>query len=97
MVTEVGEAIVEGVETNNVAISSAIEVRPAYRATVSVARTTFNQGESIPFTGRSFKVDIDGDETAAAPREFVTVRVLVNGTRRVLPLVFSDRDGTFSS
>lgn len=96
--TDMDNAIREGVETNNQVASATLEVTPSYNATINVDRTVFHAGESIPFTGHAFLVDLDGNPTGlpATGNKPVAVRVTVNGVQRTLPLVFPDENGDFS-
>jgi hypothetical protein len=90
--TDAADFVVEGSETNNARSSQAIEVQPAYRATVQTAIELDKAGTPIPLTGRAFDPLTD----APAANQPVTIRVLVQGTRREIH-VLTDASGNFST
>lgn len=92
VVTDADDTLLEGAEANNTTVSTeSLEVIPAYRATVSTDVTVVGNGTPIPLHGRAF-------DSANAPvgGKAVTVRVLVNGTRRVIRVI-TDTAGEFST
>jgi hypothetical protein len=82
----------EGSEGNNARVSGAIDVQPAYRATVSAAITTANAGTPVPLTGTAFD-PLTGTPAANQP---VTIRIYVRGIRRDIAAV-TDAKGNFSA
>lgn len=80
-------------ERNNAMVSvTPIEVKPAYRATVSAGLKQALPGTPIPLSGRAFVPDTGG----AAPNVLVTVRILTQGTRRVINAL-TDALGNFQT
>ncbi len=83
--------VAEGSETNNLLVSTQpIDVGPAYNVTVSTTVTLAASGTPVPLTGQALKT-VDGTPAANVP---ITVRVLVNGTRRVLTAI-TDNNGQY--
>ena len=89
--TDAQNTVTEGSETNNLLVAAQpIDVGPAYTATVSTTVTLAASGTPVPIQGVA-TLTADGTPAANVP---VTVRVLVNGTRRVLT-AFTDATGHY--
>jgi hypothetical protein len=90
--TNAGNTLVEGVTTNNTAVSAQpIHVNPAYTATVMSTIRTGVAGQPVLLRGSATKAG----SSAPAPFVTVTVRVQLRGTRRVLTGL-TDGSGNFS-
>ena len=83
--------VAEASETNNARVSTPITLSPAYRAEVSAGVEVSPLGAPVPLSGRAF----DPATGAAAAGVPVTVRVNIQGTRRVIPATTA-ADGTFA-
>ncbi|MEQ9410014.1 MAG: CARDB domain-containing protein [Fuerstiella sp.] len=93
VVTDHGKAVTEGVEGNNLGVSTpGMNVLPDYTATVSTDVETAAPGTPILLTGSATESDT-GDPAAF---EFVRIRVVTGGFTRSLT-AFSDADGNFSA
>ena len=87
--------IQEGSEFNNtLASTEAVQVDPAYRATVVAGIHSAPNGTTIPLDGNAFRLNPVSGDPEPAPDMPVTVRISVNGTRRVLNAV-TDANGNF--
>lgn len=90
--TDAANSIDEGSETNNVRASQALEIQPTYRAVVETPLTVAPAGTSVPLAGNAF----DPITSAAVPNQPVTIRILVQGTRREIRVV-TDASGNFAT
>jgi Lectin C-type domain/Bacterial pre-peptidase C-terminal domain/CARDB len=93
VVTDEPGAVNEGSKLNNrYASAPAIDVGPAYRATIATDIESTVAGSLIPLHGRA----LHPGDNSPAPNVPVTIRVLVKGTRRVLDAV-SDAQGNLNT
>lgn len=90
--TDSANSIDEGSETNNVRSSQALEIQPTYRAVVETSLTIAPAGTPVPLTGRAFAPT----SGTAVPNQPVTIRILVQGTRREIRVV-TDASGNFAT
>jgi len=72
--------IAEGSERNNARVIAGIDVSAPYHATVSTEVTLVAAGTPVPLSGQA----LSATDQSPVPNVPVSVRVLVNGTRRVL-------------
>jgi hypothetical protein len=73
-------------------VSSLFNVQPTYRATVTTDITSAPNGTPVPLRGQAINI-VTGQPVPNRP---VSIRILVNGTRRVLN-VTTDANGNFST
>ncbi|MDX1952258.1 MAG: FG-GAP-like repeat-containing protein [Verrucomicrobiota bacterium] len=91
--TDANGALSEGSKRNNTLISSqVIDVRPAYRATVSTDVQGVPMQTPVTLRGRAFRSGTD----EAMPFALVSVRLNIKGTRRVIE-VRTDAAGNFET
>ncbi len=89
--TDALAAVAEGSEANNALVAAVpIDVAPAYRVTVATDIDLAASGTPIPLAGQALRT---GD-SAPVPNVPVSLRILVNGTRRVLKTL-TDASGNY--
>ncbi|MBK9137279.1 MAG: Ig-like domain-containing protein [Verrucomicrobia bacterium] len=89
--TDPDNRVAEGLEDNNTAISrTALQVGPAYRATVETDVTTALAGTPVPLRGRA-----TNHVGSPVPFKLVNIHVLHKGARRIISAV-TDADGNYA-
>ncbi|MGB8170597.1 MAG: CARDB domain-containing protein, partial [Chthoniobacteraceae bacterium] len=89
--TDAQGSVTEGSESNNSLVGAVpIDVAPAYRVTVSTSVELAASGTPVPLAGQALRT---GDDAPMANVP-VSLRILVNGTRRVLNTL-TDANGNY--
>ncbi|MCY2986427.1 MAG: FG-GAP-like repeat-containing protein [Planctomycetota bacterium] len=93
VVSDALDTLAESSEQNNWSVAAnPLLVAPPYRASVETDVEVAPNGTAVPLHGRAFSAT-DGSPAAQQP---VTIRILVNGTRRVLNAT-TDANGNFTA